>query len=161
MVTSSGFEVCVPAKKSTTFREKRQKFQPLHTIPIYPGVRKFYYQVNLTQNQGFGRCNLAVYWKRKYRGKQEPSPWYLATNLSDVSTTVKIYKQRFGIEAMFRDCKTGDYNLEGSQPSLDRLVRIILLIALSWLNRQIKQCFASSIILVNCVQQYSATLVIS
>jgi hypothetical protein len=30
-------------------------------------------------------------------------------------TAVKIYGVRFGIEAMFRDCKTGGYNLEGSR----------------------------------------------
>ncbi|RAM49930.1 MAG: IS4 family transposase [Hapalosiphonaceae cyanobacterium JJU2] len=131
-----GLKFVFRQKKDTTFREKRQKFQPLSTIPIYPGGRRFYHQVNLTQNKGFGRCNLAVYWKRKYRGKQEPSPWYLSTNLSDVSTAVKIYGQRFGIEAMFKDCK----NLEGSQASPERLVRLILLIALSmtsaWLQGQ-------------------------
>ncbi|MFO0142518.1 MAG: hypothetical protein ACK513_14145 [Aphanizomenon sp.] len=32
---------------------------------------------------------------------------------------------------MFKDCQTGGYNLEGSQASPDRLVRIILLIALA------------------------------
>ncbi|MBD2293375.1 hypothetical protein H6G06_07705 [Anabaena sphaerica FACHB-251] len=32
---------------------------------------------------------------------------------------------------MFKDCKTGGYNLEGFQASPDRLVRIILLIALA------------------------------
>ena len=32
---------------------------------------------------------------------------------------------------MFRDCKTGGYNLEGSQASPDRLIRLILLIALA------------------------------
>lgn len=41
---------------------------------------------------------------------------------------------------MFRDCKTGGYNLEGSQANSDRLVRLILLIALamtsSWLHGQ-------------------------
>jgi hypothetical protein len=51
-----------------------------------------------------------------------------------------IYTQRFGIEAMFRDCKTGGYNLEGSNASPDRLVRLILLIAISltsaWLQGQ-------------------------
>ncbi|MBH8555366.1 hypothetical protein I8751_24070 [Nostocaceae cyanobacterium CENA357] len=127
-------------KKSTTFREKRQKFQPLHTIPIYPGVRRFYLHVNLTQKKGFGRCNLAVYWKRKYRSHQELEPWYLSTNLPDLSTALKIYAQRFGIEAMFRDCKTGGYNLEGSQANPDRMVRLILLIALAmtsaWLQGQ-------------------------
>jgi hypothetical protein len=58
-------------KQDTTFREKRQKFQPLKNISVYPGIQRFYVDINLTQKAGFGRFNLAVYWKRKYRGKQE------------------------------------------------------------------------------------------
>lgn len=58
-------------KQDTTFREKRQKFQPLNSIPVYPGIRQLYTNINLTQKGGFGRFNLAIYWKRKYRGKQE------------------------------------------------------------------------------------------
>ena len=65
---------------------------------------------------------------------------YLLTNLPDLDTTIKIYHQRFGIEAMFRDCKTGGYNLESSQANPDRLVRLIFLIALAmtsaWLQGQ-------------------------
>jgi hypothetical protein len=34
-----------------------------------------------------------------------------------------------GIEAMFRDCKSGGYNLEGSQANSQRLTNLILLIA--------------------------------
>ena len=127
-------------KKDTTFREKRHSFQPLSSIEIYPGVRSFYTNTKVTQKRGFGRFNLAVYWKRKYRGKQEKSAWYLLTNLPDLNTALKIYAQRFGIEAMFKDCKTGGYNLEASQANPDRLVRIILLIALAmtsaWLSGQ-------------------------
>jgi hypothetical protein len=41
---------------------------------------------------------------------------------------------------MFKDCKTGGYNLESSQASPDRLVRLIFLIALAmtsaWLQGQ-------------------------
>jgi len=118
-------------KHNTTFREKRQKFKPLNNIPIHPGIRQFYTNIHLTQKSGFGRFNLAVYWKRKYRGKQEADPWYLLTNLPDLESAVKIYTQRFGIEAMFKDCKTGGYNLEGSKANPDRLVRLILLIALA------------------------------
>ncbi|BAY36121.1 hypothetical protein NIES2111_04410 [Nostoc sp. NIES-2111] len=127
-------------KKDTTFWQKRQKFQPLSSIEIYPGIRSFYTDVKVTQKQGFGWFNLAVYWKRKYRGKQNKEAWYLLTNLPDLNTAIKIYSQRFGIEAMFRDCKTGGYNLESSQANPDRLVRIILLIALAmtsaWLHGQ-------------------------
>jgi hypothetical protein len=127
-------------KKDTTFRQNRQKFKPLSQVEISPGMKQFLANINLTQKKGFGRFNLAIYWKRKYKGKQEQSPWYLLTNLPDCETAVKIYGKRFGIEAMFKDCKTGGYNLEGSQASSDRLVRLVLLIALAmsaaWLQGQ-------------------------
>lgn len=127
-------------KKDTTFRQNRQKFKPLSQVKISPGMKQFLSKITLTQKKGFGRFNLAIYWKRKYKGKQEQSPWYLLTNLPDCETAVKIYGKRFGIEAMFKDCKTGGYNLEGSQASSDRLVRLILLIALAmsaaWLQGQ-------------------------
>jgi hypothetical protein len=84
-----------------------------------------------TQKKGFGRFNLAVYWKRKYKGKLEKAPWYLLTNLSDLETALIVYQKRFGIEAMFKDCKTGGYNLEGSKASPEKLSRIVLLIALA------------------------------
>ncbi|HEY9651953.1 MAG TPA: IS4 family transposase [Coleofasciculaceae cyanobacterium] len=127
-------------KQDTTFRQNRQKFKPLSQVEIYPGMKQFLTNITLTQKKGFGRFNLAIYWKRKYKGKQEQSPWYLLTNLPDCETAVKIYGKRFGIEAMFKDCKTGGYNLEGSQASSDRLVRLVLLIALAmsaaWLQGQ-------------------------
>ncbi len=127
-------------KQDTTFREKRHQFHPLSSIPISPGCRRFYTHVNLTQKLGKGRFNLAVYWKRKYRGKQEDEVWYLLTNLPDLETTIGSYRQRFGIEAMFRDCKTGGYNLEACKANPERLMRLILLIAISltsaWLYGQ-------------------------
>ena len=39
--------------------------------------------------------------------------------------------QRYGIEAMCKDCKTGGYNLEDSQASQDKLVRLVLLIVIA------------------------------
>ena len=137
-------------KQSTTFREKRRSFQPLSSITIHPGTRQFYTNINLTQKAGFGRFNLGVYWKRKYRGKQEEEAWYLLTNLPDLKTAIKIYSQRFGIEAMFRDCKTGGYNLESSQANPNRLIRLILLIALFndiCLVTRRKNCFTAAAIL--------------
>ena len=37
-----------------------------------------------------------------------------------------------GIEEMFRDCKSGGYNLEGSGLRGDRLIKIILLMAIAY-----------------------------
>ena len=127
-------------KCNTTFREKRQKFRPLSSIPIQPGIRLFYPHISLTQKKGFNRFNLAAYWKRKYKGKQEKEPWYLLTNLPSFNHATHVYKHRYGIEAMFKDCKTGGYNLEGSKTSPERLIKLILLIALAmtsaWLHGQ-------------------------
>lgn len=86
-------------KKDTTFCEKGKKSQSLSSIEVYPGVCQFYPNVKFTQKRGFGRFNLAVYWKRKYKSKQDKQAWYLLTNLSDLNTALKIYAQRFGIEA--------------------------------------------------------------
>jgi len=118
-------------KCTTTFRQKTQKFQPLSTIPVQPGIHLFYEHISFTQNKGFKRFNLAVSWKRRYKSKQESEPWYLLTNLPNLKSAIRVYSQRYGIEAMFKDCKTGGYNLEASQASSERLSRLILLIALA------------------------------
>jgi hypothetical protein len=112
-------------------KAKTHEFQCLSTLKIAPGQRQFLSKINITQKKGFGRFNLPVYWKRKYKGKLEKAPWYLLTNFSDLETAVKVYQKRFGIEAMFKDCKTGGYNLECSKASPDKLSRIVLLIALA------------------------------
>jgi hypothetical protein len=44
-----------------------------------------------------------------------------------------------GIEEMFRDCKTGGYNLEGSGLRGDRLIKMILLMAIAYTSA-IFQC---------------------
>lgn len=118
-------------KRNTTFREKRQPFQALDSIPVKPGIHLFYPKVGFTKKKGFSRFNLVASWKRKYRGKQEDEPWYLLTNLPDLKSAIEIYSQRYGIEAMFKDCKTGGYNLEGCQASPEKLIALMILIAIA------------------------------
>jgi hypothetical protein len=45
---------------------------------------------------------------------------------------IKAFKLRCGIEAMFRDCKTGGYNLESTHTDGQRLMALILLIAIAY-----------------------------
>jgi len=125
-------------KCSTTFREKRQPFQPLDSIPVQPGIHLFYPKVSFTQKKGFSRFNLVASWKRKYRGKQEDEPWYLLTNLPDLKSALGVYSKRYGIEAMFKDCKTGGYNLEGCQASPDKLIALMIVIALAMTSAWLK-----------------------
>jgi len=125
-------------KCTTTFREKRQPFQALDTIPIKPGIHLFYEKISFTQKKGFSRFNLAAAWKRKYRGKQEDEPWYLLTNLPNLKSAIGVYRQRYGIEAMFKDSKSGGYNLEGTQASPEKLISLIILIALAMTSAWLK-----------------------
>jgi hypothetical protein len=52
--------------------------------------------------------------------------------LGSLPVALSAYKERMGIEEMFRDCKSGGYNLEGSGLRGDRLIKIILLMAIAY-----------------------------
>jgi hypothetical protein len=86
----------------------------------------------VTKQPGFCKFNVAGYWRRKYRGKGEDEGWYLLTNLGSSQQAIAAYKCRSGIEAMFKDCKTGGYNLEKSHANYERLNSLILLSALAY-----------------------------
>jgi IS4 transposase len=43
-----------------------------------------------------------------------------------------IYRCRWGIEQLFKDCKTGGYNLEATQVNDQRFLALVLLIALAY-----------------------------
>ncbi len=44
--------------------------------------------------------------------KSSKEPWFILTNLENMSETIFAYSKRTGIEEMFRDLKLGGYNLE-------------------------------------------------
>jgi len=50
--------------------------------------------------------------------------------LGSLPVAISAYKQRMGIEEMFRDCKTGGYNLDGSGLRGEILIKMILLMAI-------------------------------
>lgn len=54
------------------------------------------------------------------------------TNLKTIDAALAAFKHRSGIEAMFKDCKTGGYNLESSHADGQRLMALILLIAIAY-----------------------------
>lgn len=119
-------------KKDTNIQQRGRDYQELTMLELAPGMRKFLTILKVTKEKGFGGVNLAAYWKRTYAGKREKEPWYLLTNLPTLAETLKAYRKRTGIEAMFKDCKTGGYNLEGSHASIERLTRLVLLIAIAY-----------------------------
>ncbi|MFM6275585.1 MAG: hypothetical protein ACKPDK_14600 [Planktothrix sp.] len=101
-------------------------------LSLLPETRFYLRGVKVTKQKGFGKLNVAAYWKRKYKGKGEKEGWYLLTNLGDLKAVISAFKCRSGIEAMFKDSKSGGYNLEKTQASEHRLNNLILLIALAY-----------------------------
>ncbi len=60
------------------------------------------------------------------------------TNLDTLESAVVAYKSRFDIEEMFRDFKSGGYNLENTNVSGERLIILILLIAIAYTSATIQ-----------------------
>lgn len=101
-------------KQGTYIRSENQAFQRLQSLGLNPGVSLFLTGIQATKQKGFAKFNLGGYSKRKYRGKLESADWFLLTNLDSLADAIKAFKLRSGIEAMFKDCKTGGYNLEST-----------------------------------------------
>jgi hypothetical protein len=112
--------------------EEGEKFKRLSDLGLMPGTSFYLKDVQVTKQKGFGLFDIAGYWQRRYRGHGEDEGWYLLTNLGTLKKAVATFKFRSGREAMFKDCKTGGYNLEKSHASTERLKTLILLIALAY-----------------------------
>jgi hypothetical protein len=119
-------------KEGTRIKTRSGIQSLVNELECRAGIRYFHPGVKLTKVKGFGYTNLAIYWKRKYRGKQPKEAWYLATNLDNADAAIAAYHHRMGIEMMFRDCKLGGYHLEGSKASTPRLTNLVLLIAIAY-----------------------------
>jgi hypothetical protein len=119
-------------KQGSYIKLKGQEYQKLSELGLAPGMKLFLTGVKFTKKKGFGQFSLASYWKRKYRGKGANEGWYILTNLKSLEAALKVYQARSGIEAMFKDCKSGGYNLEDSKACVERLTSLVLLIALAY-----------------------------
>ena len=54
------------------------------------------------------------------------------TNLGSLDAAINAYRKRFDIEEMFRDLKSGDYNLEETWVTGDRLIGLLVLMTLAY-----------------------------
>lgn len=119
-------------KQERYIQQEFAEYTHLSELGLLPGTSFFLRGVKVTKQKGFGLFNVAGYWRRKSKGKVEDEGWYLLTNLETHQAAISAFKSRMGIEAMFKDCKTGGYNLEKSHANNERLEKLILLIALAY-----------------------------
>lgn len=130
---SRGLAFALRQKKDLHFkRAVEAEYQVVKDLDIQPGMVRFYPHVFCNKGDGLGPFHLAIYWKRKYRGQGPKAPWYILTNLTEVKQVTAIYRCRWGIEQLFKDCKTGGYNLEDTKVNERRLLALILLIAMAY-----------------------------
>ena len=127
-----GVKFALRQKKSTFIQERGQDYGILKDLEIKPGMTRFIHDIHCTKKHKIGQFNLGVTWKRKYRGKQAKEPWYILTNLNNLKLTLSFYKARWGIESMFKDCKTGGYHLEQTWVNETRFLALVLLVAIAY-----------------------------
>ena len=106
--------------------------QQLLSLKLKPGKSFYLKQVKFTKQPAMVRVNIAGYWSKSTSDKRKNEGWYLINNLSNLKQTISAYKKRMGIEAMFKDCKSGGYNLEQCQAKDKRLLSLILVIAIAY-----------------------------
>ena len=124
--------LCLRLRKSEYAELETDIWFQLMDLGLQPGTSVYYGGVKMTKTKGFAGLNLAAKWKRDYREYSSKEAWFLLTNLESLSAATDAYSKRMGIEEMFRDLKTGGYNLEETQVNNERLIAIILLITLAY-----------------------------
>ncbi|MGH2414362.1 MAG: IS4 family transposase [Microcystaceae cyanobacterium] len=123
---------CLRLKRNEYIEIKKDVWVQLQKVGLAPGVSLYFQGVKLTKTKGFSEANIACKWKRKYRGWTAEEGWFILTNLDNLAQALASYEKRFGIEEMFRDFKSGGYNLEETMVQEKRLMTLILLITLAY-----------------------------
>jgi hypothetical protein len=127
-----GVSFCLRLKKNHCLETENLIWQPLDQLGVVPGTSLYFQGVRSRKTRPLAGFDIACKGKRDYRGIKVKDAWFILTDLGSLPYALAAYKQRMGIEEMFRDYKTGGYNIEGTSLKGERLVRMILLIALAY-----------------------------
>ena len=79
----------------------------LDQLGLVPGTSLYFKGVRVRKTRPVAGFDIACKWKRNYQGLQVKGAWFILTDLGSLPVAIAAYKQRMGIEEMFRDCKTG------------------------------------------------------
>jgi len=114
---------CLRLKKDEFIQLEGEIWLRLDAGGLAPGIFLYFQGVKVTKTKKFAGFNVACKWQGKYQGWTPEEGWFILTNLSSISDAITAYKKRFSIEEMFRDCKSGGYNLEGIGVANERLIQ--------------------------------------
>jgi hypothetical protein len=123
---------CLRLKRNHCIEIEHLIWQGLDKLGIMPGTSLYFQGKRVRKTHPATGFDVACKWKRNYGACQVNEAWFILTNLGSLPAALDAYKQRMGIEEMFRDCKTGGYDLEGTSLKGNRLIKIILLVTLAY-----------------------------
>ena len=127
-----GVSFCLRLKKNYCLETENLIWERLDQLGVVPGTSLYFQGVRVRKTRPVLGFDIACKWKRNYQGLKVKDAWFILTDLGSLPVAISAYKQRMGIEEMFRDCKTGGYNLEGSGLRGERLIKMILLMAIAY-----------------------------
>jgi hypothetical protein len=127
-----GVSFCLRLKKNHCIETEHLVWQRLDELGIVPGTSLYCQGKRVRKTRPATGFDIACKWKRNYGGWKVDEAWFILTDLGSLPAAINAYKQRMGIEEMFRDCKTGGYALEGTSLKGDRLINMILLMTLAY-----------------------------
>ncbi len=123
---------CLRLKKDEFVEFENNVWQELDSLRLEPGISLFLEGVKVTKTKQIAGFNLACKWKPKILGVAPKEGWFILTNLENLELALTAYKKRFGIEEMFRDFKSGGYNLEDTNVSGNRFISVVLIISFAY-----------------------------
>jgi Transposase DDE domain len=127
-----GVSFCLRLKKNHCIETEHLVWQRLDELGIVPGTSLYCQGKRVRKTRPATGFDIACKWKRNYGGWKVDEAWFILTDLGSLPAAISAYKQRMGIEELFRDCKIGGYDLEGTSLKGDRLITMILLMTLAY-----------------------------
>ena len=123
---------CLRLKRNHCIEREHLVWQRLDQLGRVPGTSLYFQDKRVRKTQPATGFDVACKWKRNSGACQVDEAWFILTNLGSLEAALNTYKQRMGIEEMFRDCQTGGYDLEGTSLKGNRLINMILLMTLAY-----------------------------
>lgn len=115
-------------KKDEFVQVEEKVWVQLNDLGLASGVALYLQGVKVTKTKKLAGFNIACKWLGKSQGWVPEGGWFILTNLETLEAAITAYKKRFGIEEMFRDFKSGGYNLAEIEVSGNQLIALIIMI---------------------------------
>jgi hypothetical protein len=129
---------CLRLKKNENIEIENNIWCQLKYLGLKPGTSLFIEDVKVTKTKQISGFNIAGKWKRKVSKYVAKEGWFILTSMDNLNDAILSYKKRFRIEEMFRDFKSGGYNMEKTQVYGNRFISLVLIISFAYLHATLK-----------------------